>query len=212
MRILFLFPQGSADTKENESNTLREKGFEFQKPRTRGINKRFGIKCDPSESVFPESSVQFSRSVMSDSLEPHGLQHARPPCPSPVPRAYSNSCPSSRWCHPTISSSVIRFSSCPQSFPASGSFQTSQLFTSGGQRIGVSASTRELNKVFPSWGKGKKSGMRNLWLSARSLAPVPAQINPGLVSQESPRALPHARRPQKSSKTTDSPQPAAQEQ
>ena len=90
MRILFLFPQGSADTKENESNTLREKGFEFQKPRTWGINKRFRIKCDPSESVFPESSVQFSSSVMSDSLQPHGPQHARPPCPSPISRAYSN--------------------------------------------------------------------------------------------------------------------------
>ena len=81
------------------------------------------------------SSVQFSHSVISDSLQPHGLQHARPPCPSPTPGIYSNSCPSSWWCHPTISSSVISFSSCLQSFPASGSFQMSQLFTSGGQRI-----------------------------------------------------------------------------
>ena len=69
------------------------------------------------------SSVQFSRSVMSDSLQPHGLQHARPPCPSPTPRVHPNPCPSSRWCHPTISSSVVPFSSCPQSFSASGSFQ-----------------------------------------------------------------------------------------
>ena len=85
-------------------------------------------------------SNQFSCSVMSDSLQPHGLQHARPPCPSPSPGAYSNSCPSSRWCHPTISSSVVPFSSCPQSFPASGSFPVSQFFASGGQRIGASAS------------------------------------------------------------------------
>jgi len=85
-------------------------------------------------------SVQFSRSVMSDSLQPHGLQHARLPCPSPTPRACSKSCPSSRWCHPAISSSVIPFFSCLQSFPASGSFPISQFFTSGGQSIGVSAS------------------------------------------------------------------------
>ena len=77
---------------------------------------------------------------MSDSLQPHGLQHSRPPCPSPTPRVYSNSCPLSRWCHPTISSSVVPFSSCLQSFPASGSFQMSQFFASGGQSIGISAS------------------------------------------------------------------------
>ena len=86
-------------------------------------------------------SVYFSLSVMSISLWPHGLQHARPPCPSLTPRVYSNSCTLSQWCHPTISSSVIPFSSCPQSFPASGSFQMSQLSESGGQSIGVSAST-----------------------------------------------------------------------
>ena len=84
-------------------------------------------------------SVQFSCSVMSNSLQPHGLQHSRPPCP-PTPGACSNSCLSSQWCHPTISSSFISFSSCPQSFPASGSFPVSQFFTSGGQSIGVSAS------------------------------------------------------------------------
>ena len=81
---------------------------------------------------WSQSVRQFSRSVMSDSLPPRGLQHTRPPCPSPTPRAYSNSCPLSRWCHPTISSSVVPFS-CLQSFPASGSFQMSQLFTAGGQ-------------------------------------------------------------------------------
>ena len=87
------------------------------------------------------SSVQFSCSVVSDSLWPHGLQHFRPPCPSPTPGACLNSCPLSRWCHPTISSSVVPFSSCPQSFPASGSFPMSQFFPSGGQSIGVSASS-----------------------------------------------------------------------
>ena len=89
------------------------------------------------------SSVQFSHSVVSDSLWPHEPQH-RPPCPSPTPGAYPNSCPLSRWCHPTISSSVVTFSSCLQSFPASASFQMSQLFTSGGQSIGVSVSTSVL--------------------------------------------------------------------
>ena len=90
------------------------------------------------------SSVQFSRSLVSDSLQPHGLQHPRPPCPSPTPGAYSNSCPLSQWYHPTVSSSVVPFSSCLQSFPASGSFPTSQFFTSGGQSIGVSASASVL--------------------------------------------------------------------
>ena len=83
--------------------------------------------------------VQFSRSVVSDSLRPRGLQHARPPYPSPTPRVHPNPCPSSQWCHWTLSSSVVPFSSCLQSFPASGSFPMSQLFTSGGQSIGVSA-------------------------------------------------------------------------
>ena len=86
------------------------------------------------------SSVQFSRSVVSNSLQPHELQHTMPPCPSPTPGVHPNPCPLSRWCHLTISSSVVPFSSCPQSFPASGSFPMSQLFTSGGQSIGVSTS------------------------------------------------------------------------
>ena len=85
--------------------------------------------------------IQFSHSFVSDSLQPHGLQHIRPPCLSPTPRVHSNSCPLSQWCHPTISSSVISVSSCLQSFPASGSFQMSQYFPSGGQSIGISAST-----------------------------------------------------------------------
>ena len=87
------------------------------------------------------SSVQLSYSVMSDSLPPHESQHARPPCPSPTPRVHPNPCPLSWWCHPTVLSSVIPFSSCPQSFPALGSFPMSWLFASGGQSIGVSAST-----------------------------------------------------------------------
>ena len=96
-------------------------------------------------------SVQFSHSVVSNSLWPHGLQHVRPLCPSPTPRVYSNSCPLSRRCHPTISSSVVPFSSCPQSFPKSGSFQTSQLFASGSQSIGVSASTSVLPMNIQDW-------------------------------------------------------------
>ena len=88
---------------------------------------------------------------MSDSLVPHGLQHTRPPCPSPTPRVYSNSHPLSWWCHPTISSSVISFSSCLQSFPASGSFQISQFFSSGGQSIGASASASVLSMNFQDW-------------------------------------------------------------
>ena len=90
-------------------------------------------------------SVQFSRSVVSDSLRSHELQHARPPCPSPTPGACSNSCPLSQWCHPIISSSVIPFPSCCLSFPASGSFLMSQFFASGSQSTGISAST----SVFP---------------------------------------------------------------
>ena len=97
------------------------------------------------------SSVQFSCSVVSNCLWPHESQHAIPPCPSPTPRAYSNSCPLSRWCHPAISSSVIPFSSCPQSLPASGSFPMSQLFASGGQSIEVSASASVLPMNTQDW-------------------------------------------------------------
>ena len=89
----------------------------------------------PIYVVYKFSSVQFSHSVMSDSLRPHELQHARPPCPSPTPRVHPNSCPLSRWCNPGISSSVIPFSSCPQSLPASEYFPMSQLFAQGGQSI-----------------------------------------------------------------------------
>ena len=96
-------------------------------------------------------SPQFSHSVVSNSLLPRGLQHARLPCPSATLRAYSNSCLLSQWCHPTISSSVVPFSSCLQSFPASGSFQMNQFFTSGGQSIGVSASASVLPMNIQDW-------------------------------------------------------------
>ena len=109
-------------------------------------------------------SVQFSHSVMSNSLQPHEPQHTRPPCPSPTPGVYPNSCPLSQWCHPTISSSVVSFSSCPQSFPASGSFQMSQLFASGGQSIGVSASTSVLSMNSQDWSPLGWTG----WISFQS--------------------------------------------
>ena len=102
-------------------------------------------------SYLATSSVQFSHSVVSDSLRPHELQHARPPCPSPTPEVHPNPCPSSRWCHPAILSSVVPFSSCLQSFPPSGSFPMTQLFTSGGQSTGVSASTSVLPMNTQDW-------------------------------------------------------------
>ena len=110
------------------------------------------------------SSVQFSHSVTSDSLQPHDLQHARPPCPSPTPGVYSNSCPLSRWCHPAISSSVVPFSSCPQSLPASESFQMSQPFTWGGQSTGVSASASFPPKKSQGWSPSGWTG----WISLQS--------------------------------------------
>ena len=110
------------------------------------------------------NTVQFSRSVVSDSLWPHGLQHAGPPCPSATPGVYSHSCPLSRWCHPTISSFVIPFSSCPQSFPASESFQMSQFFISGGQSIGVSESTSVLPMNTQDWSPLEWTG----WISLQS--------------------------------------------
>ena len=96
-------------------------------------------------------SVQFSDSVVSDSLQPHGPQHATPPCPSRTPRVYPNTCPSSQWCHPAISSFVVPFSSCPQSFRVSASFLKSHFFTSGGQSIGASASASVLQKNTQDW-------------------------------------------------------------
>ena len=116
---------------------------------------------------FAFSSVQFGRSVMSDSLWPHGLQHAWLPCPSPTPGVNSNSHPWSRWCHPTISSSVIPFSSHLQSSPTSGSFQMSQFFASGGQCIGVSASKSVLLMKTQDWSPLGWTG----WISLQSKGP-----------------------------------------
>ena len=107
-------------------------------------------------------SVKFCRSVMSDSLWPHGLQHTRLPCPSPTPRAYSNSCPSSWWFHPTISPSVVPISSCLQSFPASGSFPMSWFFASGSQSIGASASSTVLPMNIQDWFPLGLSGLISL--------------------------------------------------
>ena len=111
------------------------------------------------------SSVQFSSSVVSDSLRPHESQHARPPCPSPAPRIHSDSCPSSQWCHPAISSSVVPFSSCPQSLPASESFTMSQLFAWGGQSTGVSALALFLPKNSQDWSPLEWTG----WISLQSM-------------------------------------------
>ena len=143
--------------------TERKWSFYFQ------INKKDpaakGSTIDIFCSANSISSVQFSHPVM---LWPHGLQHARLPCLSPAPRACSNSCPSSWWCHPTISSSVGPFSSCLQSFPASGSFQMSQFFASGGQSIGASALAPVLPKNIWGWSPLRLTGwvsLKSKWLS-----------------------------------------------
>ena len=127
------------------------------------FQKYFFLWCGHLRSaVF--SSVQFSCSVVSDSLPPHESKHARPPCPSPTPTVYSNSCPSSRWCHPAISSSVIPFSSCPQPLPASESFPMSQLFAWGGQSIGISASASVLPMNTQDWSPWGWTG----WIALQS--------------------------------------------
>ena len=124
------------------------------------------LSLENSSQSFTASSVhiQFCHSVMSDSLQPHELQHTRPPRPSPTPRVHPNPGPLSQWCHPIIASSVIPFSSCSQSFPASGTFPMSQLFTSGGQSIGVSASTSVLPMNTQDW---SPLGRTN-WISLQS--------------------------------------------
>ena len=130
---------------------------EFQR-----TERRDQCKEVSSSVINGKKSVQFSRSVMSDSLRPHGLHHARLPCPSPTPGPYSNSCPSSRWCHPTISSSIIPFSSCLQSCPASGSFPMSQFLASGGHSIGVSASASVLPMNIQDWFLLRLTGLISL--------------------------------------------------
>ena len=145
--VVILFSRGSSWVRDQTWISCIANRF-FTIWATREAHMKAGLKCQPG---YQFSSVQFSRSVMSDSLLPHESQHARPPCPSPTPRVYSNSCPSSRWCHPTISSSVVPFSSCPQSLPASGSFPRSQLFTRDGQSTGVSASASVLPMNTQDW-------------------------------------------------------------
>ena len=122
-----------------------------------------GGSCRNTEKV-QFSSVQFSHSVMSDFFRPHELQHARPPYPSPTPGVHSNSGPSSRWCHPAISSSAVPFSSCPQLLPASGSFPMSQLFAWGGQSTGVSALQSFLPKNTQGWSPLEWTG----WISLQA--------------------------------------------
>ena len=130
-----------------------------------GDLRRNNLRSIKTKAIYSShSSVQFSRSVMSYSLQPHEPQHARPPCPSPTPQVYPNSCPLCQWCHPTISSSVIPFSSCPQSFPASESFPMSQLFESGGQSIGVSALAPVLPMNTQDWSPQGWTG----WISLQS--------------------------------------------
>ena len=131
-----------------------------------GLNWRILVMVHEVPSL-PSSmiSVQFSHSVMFNSLRPHGLQHARLPCPSPTPGACSNSCPLSQWCHSTISSSIVPFSSCLQSFPASGSFQMSQFFITVSQRIGISASASVLPMNIQDWFPLGLTG----WISLQSM-------------------------------------------
>ena len=128
------------------------------------VNFGFSVGKKRNRRIIFDLSVQFSCSLMSDSLRPHEPQHARPPCPLPTPRVYANPCPLCRWWHPAISSSVVTFSSCPQSFPASGSFQMSQLFAPGGQSIGVSASTSVLPTNTQGWSPLGWTG----WISLQS--------------------------------------------
>ena len=135
------------------------------------------IRLSASASVLPMniqfSSVQFSRSVVSNSLRPHESQHARPPCPSPTPGVHSDSCPSSPWCHPAISSWVVPFSSCPQSLPASEFFPVSQLFSWGVQSTGASALASFLPKKSQGWSPSEWTS----WISLQSKGPSRAFSN-----------------------------------
>ena len=141
---------------------LKNKSFHENIPLRAFFKVRDVLCCWALHEMF--SSVQFSHSVVSDSLWPHESQHARPPCPSPTPGIYSNSCPSSQWCHPAISSSVVPFSSCPQPLPTTGSFPMSLLFTWRGQSIGVLASTSVLPMNTQDWSPLGWTG----WISLKS--------------------------------------------
>ena len=160
-----------------ESDTIEqlnwiELNFNLSNVRKLARNEAWNVIQASGASIVRQQSwtktgwflVQFSHSVVSDSLRPHELQHSRPHCPSPTPGVYQKPCPSSRWRHPAISSSVIPFSSCPQSFPASGSFQISQLFAWGGQSIGVSASASVLPMNTQDWSPLGWTG----WISLQS--------------------------------------------
>ena len=130
--------------------------------------QRLSLQTVTLKSLFLHS-VQVSRSVVSDSLWPHESQHARPPCLSPTPGVHSNSCPSSQWCHPAISSSIVPFFSCPQSLPASETFPMSQLFASGGQSTGVSALASFLPRNTHGWSPLESTGwisLQSKWLSS----------------------------------------------
>ena len=135
----------------------------FSKPKE-CTKARVNLNVNYNLCMIQFSSVQFSRSVVSDSLRPHESQHARPPCPSPSPRVHSDSCPLSPWCHPAISSWVVPFSSCPQSLPASKSFPVSQLFAWGGQSTGVSALASFPPKKAQGWSPSEWTG----WISLQS--------------------------------------------
>ena len=155
-----------------------------------------GPLCCPSashERAIPVphtlSSGQSSRSAVYHSLRPHELQHTRPPCPSPTPGVYSNSHPSSRWCHPAISSSVVPFSSCPQSLPASGSFPVSQLCASDGQSTGVSASTSVLPMNTQDWSPLGWTG----WISLQSKGL--SRVFSNTIVQQHPHTLEHPKFP-----------------
>ena len=141
-------------------NLLADKGYKVSKKEAQISQTRVTFL----DFIFIASSVQFSHSVVSDSLWPHEPQHTRPPCPSPTPGVHPNLCPLCQWCHPIILSSVVRFSSCPQSFPVLGSFQMSQLFASGDRSIGVSASTSVLPMNTQDWSPLGWTG----WISLRS--------------------------------------------
>ena len=151
--------------------------------KTVGLSVQTGWTLDNKRTVIVEpilfKNFQFSSVTQScPTLWPHEPQHARPPCPSPTPGVYPNSCPWSRWCHPSISSSVVPFSSFPQSFPVSGSFQMSQLFASGGQSIGISASTSVLPMNTQDWSPLGWTG----WISLQSKGPLEASPTPQFKS------------------------------
>ena len=150
--------------KEPEIKSPTSSGSSKKQESSRKISTSALLTMPKPLTVFSSVSVQFSHSVMSDSLRPHEPQHARPPGPSPTPRVYSNSCPLSRWCHPAISSSVICFSPCPQSLPPSGSFPMSQLLAWSGQSIGVLALKLVLPMNTQGWSPLEWTG----WISLQS--------------------------------------------